>query len=137
MFYSLLRYPVIIIVISIAFAILTSIPLMIGSNTQSVESLLDGSQFVPESSEFLKNSKWLDEKNLNKDFNSVTATRIMIVSDSDDGNLLTVKNFELVRKINEFVYNFTSTKNISYTDQCLESSRLNEKDARLEKFSEV
>ena len=134
-FYSLLRYPVIIIAISIAFAILTSIPLMIGSNTKSVESLIDGSPFVPESSEFLKNSKWLDEKNLNKDFNSITATRIMIVSDSEDGNLLTSKNFELVRKINEFVYNFSSTQNISYTDQCLESSRLNENDARLEKFS--
>ena len=106
---------------------------MIGSNTQSVESLLDGSPFVPESSEFLKNSKWLEEKNLNKDFNTITATRIMIVSDSDDGNLLTSKNFELVRKIDEFVYNFTSTKNISYTDRC---KGLNEKDAILEKFSQ-
>ena len=97
---------------------------MIGND--SLEASFDGNQFISESSEFGKNSKLVSQKTDYMELKLSAGTRVMIITKSEDGNLLTVKSFELIRQVHEFVHNFSSTSNITYDDQCLRNSKVND-----------
>ena len=76
--------------------------------------------WIPTSSDFYKNSIWIEEQGLNEDLRPFT--NIMIASkDETNGNLLTIETFKLLFKINEFVRNFTSTDGITFKKECLRS----------------
>lgn len=106
---------------------------MIGSNSDLAE--FDGDQFIDASSDFAKNSKWVDERNGNKEIHTLPGTRVLIVANTDDGNLLTGKNFGFVLQVYNFVKNFTSTKGITFKDQCLQVARGENNDETLRKSS--
>ena len=97
---------------------------MIGND--SLEASFDGNQFISETSEFAKNSKLVSQRTDDTGMKLSPGTRVMIVTKSEDGNLLTAKKFELVRQVHEFVHNFSSTNNITYDEQCLRNSKVND-----------
>ena len=104
-----------IIVISIIFAIITSLPLFIGT----IAKLEVDELWVPKSSDYYKNSEWIKEHGINDEYK--LGTHVMISTNNENSSLLNIKSFNFALNIHEFVMNFTSKSGITFKNVCVRS----------------
>ena len=104
-----------IIVLSIIFAIITSLPLFIGT----IEKLEVDELWIPKSSDYYKNSEWIKEHGINDEYK--LGTHVMISTNDENSSLLSIKSFNFAMHIHEFVMNFTSKSGTTFKDVCVRS----------------
>lgn len=104
-----------IIVLSIIFAIITSLPLFIGT----IEKLEVDELWIPKSSDYYKNSEWIKEHGINDEYK--LGTHVMISTNNKNSSLLNIKSFNFALNIHQFVMNFTSKSGTTFKDVCVRS----------------
>ena len=104
-----------IIVISIIFAIITSLPLLVGT----IKKLEVDELWIPKSSNYYKNSEWIKEQGIKDEYR--LGTHVMISTNDENSSLLNIKSFNFALNIHEFVMNFTSKSGVTFKNVCVRS----------------
>ena len=85
----------------------------------TTQELNEKQLWIPRSSNYYENSKWIETQGLEEE--QPPGTHIMIFTKEEKGNLLNIKFFQFLLKVHEFVENFTSVSGIKYKNECLHS----------------